>query len=161
MFSTPTKDDKMNEEVKTTHEVRVHIDRKKYKSENHTTHHKLYELGQVAADLQLFREKSGERAEDTPIRNDARPIHLDEDEHFYSTAVTFDVFVNSRKKVVTVAVLSYEDVLKLAFDPVPSGPGVSFSVSYSHGHHEGILVAGQTVNIEEGFNFNVTKTDKS
>ena len=63
-----------------------------------------------------------------------------------------------------MAVLSYEDILKLAFDPVPSGPTVAFTVTYTRGEgrrKEGQLDVGEVVAINNGMNINVSKTNRS
>jgi hypothetical protein len=146
------------------HEVPVHIDREKYQSPKTTTHSALYTLGKVQDGWQLFAEALDKHKEDKPLRKDEASIHVREDEHFYSRQVEYKIFVNSREKTVHVAVLSYEDVLKLAFDPVPEGPTVAFSVSYTRGegsHREGQLDVGEVVTINNGMNFNVSKTNKS
>lgn len=80
------------------------------------------------------------------------------------------IVVNGREKEVPVAELShngeitFEQVIALAYDPVPSGPGIVFTMSFWNGAgrpHEGRLVAGQSVKIEDGTAFNVSYTDKS
>lgn len=146
------------------HEVPIHIDREKYLSPKTTTHSALYTLGKVQEGWQLFAEASDKHKEDKPLRNDDAAIHIHDDEHFYSSQVKYEIIVNSRQKTVHVAVLSYEDIVKLAFNPVPSGPTVAFSVSYTHhegSHKDGQLDVGQVVTINNGMNFNVSKTNKS
>jgi hypothetical protein len=76
-------------EAKKEHEVRIHIDRKPYESPNPTTHSTLYALGQVQAGYELFKEVQGAH-EDEAIPNDGAPIHLKEDQHFYSAQVTLN-----------------------------------------------------------------------
>jgi hypothetical protein len=58
-------------------------------------------------------------------------------------------------------VVSFEQVVALAFDPVP--PNALFTVSYrgAAGHQEGSLQLGQTVTIKDGTIFNVTETGQS
>lgn len=70
-------------------EVRIHIDRKPYESPNPTTHAALYTLGKIQAGYELFREVQGDH-EDEAIPNDAGPIRLKQDEHFYSAQVTLN-----------------------------------------------------------------------
>ena len=74
------------------------------------------------------------------------------------------VFVNGRKKVVTSSELSFEEVVRLAFDPPPSGPYIMITVTYRNGAGrppEGTLVSGRSVKVRDGTVFNVTATDKS
>ncbi|MDQ6883735.1 MAG: multiubiquitin domain-containing protein [Candidatus Dormibacteraeota bacterium] len=74
------------------------------------------------------------------------------------------IVVNGREKTVTGKTLSFDELLRLAFDPVPTGTNWVFTVTYRKGDDEksdGTLVAGQTVKIKKGMIFNVTATDKS
>jgi hypothetical protein len=84
--------------------------------------------------------------------------HHDEPE----TRIT--VIVNGRPKHVETRTLSFDEVIRLAFDPVPSGPNILFTISYENGpreNPEGSLMEGGTVKIKSGMIFNVTATDKS
>lgn len=75
---------------------------------------------------------------------------------------SYKIFVNGVEKTVESDIVSYEEVVQLAF-PVPPGPNPIYSVSYEKAKepHEGDLVAGQTVVIKEGTEFDVTPTGKS
>jgi len=144
------------------HDVRVHINRQPYQSPNPTTGAALYALGQIGGHQELFREVGGD-LEDPLMPNDGREIRLREDEHFYSQR-DFTIFVNTRKKTVTQRVLSFSEVVHLAFNPVPSGPNLLLTVTYENGpakNREGILVEGEKVTINDGMIFNVRATDKS
>ena len=74
------------------------------------------------------------------------------------------IIVNARKKEVTGTTLSFDQIVALAFDPVPTGPNIMFTITYRRGPHanpEGSLVEGGSVQIKEEMVFNVTATDKS
>lgn len=74
------------------------------------------------------------------------------------------IYVNGTAKTVKKDKLSFEDVIKLAFDNPPTGDGVQFTVQYSRGDAnkpKGTLVEGQSVNIKEGMEFDVTTTNRS
>ena len=76
----------------------------------------------------------------------------------------FRIIVNGRERIVTSDELSFDDVLALAFNPVPSGPNWEFTVSYRGGAErpfEGRLHPGDKVKIKSGTVFNATATDKS
>lgn len=75
-----------------------------------------------------------------------------------------NIIVNGRPKVVTEKELSFTDIVKLAFDPVPTGEFIVFTITYRKGHGnkpEGTLLEGQSIKVKEGMIFNVTATDKS
>jgi len=77
---------------------------------------------------------------------------------------TITVVVNARKKVVTTTKLSFDEVVKLAFDNPPSGENIILTVTYKRGpkeNPEGSMVPGQSVAIQEGMVFYATLTDKS
>jgi Multiubiquitin len=145
------------------HEVRIHVDQEPYKSPNPTTGEALYKLGDVKNHHELYREVGGDH-EDKPIPNDGEKIHLKEDEHFHTGPKDFTIIVNTRKKTVTQKKLTFNEVVALAFHPVPTGPNIMFTVTYRHGPHanpEGSMMEGTTVKIKDGMIFDVTQTDKS
>jgi hypothetical protein len=153
-------------EVARKHEVRIHINQQRYESPNPTTGEALYKLANVGPGLDLYREVTGDR-EDRVIPNGPEIVRLEEDEHFHSgppQVKHFDIFVNGRKKVVTTQELTFDQVVALAFEPVPTGPYIMFTITYRHGPHanpEGNLLEGGTVKVKDGMIFNVTPTNKS
>jgi hypothetical protein len=77
---------------------------------------------------------------------------------------TVPIIVNGRERQVEKGELSFEEVIELAFDPVPSGPNIEFTVTFRRGPKErpqGTLTAGHTVKTKQGMIFNATATDKS
>ena len=83
---------------------------------------------------------------------------------------TVTIVVNGREKVIPSSELSsdgelsFEQVVRLAFDPPPSGPDIVFTVSYRNGTGrppDGRLVAGKSVKVGDGTIFNVSFTDRS
>jgi len=75
----------------------------------------------------------------------------------------FEIVVNGRPKTVSTDDLTFDQVVKLAFDPVPSGPDVLITVTYRHaaGDKHGTLAEGESVEIKDGTVFHVTATNKS
>lgn len=73
------------------------------------------------------------------------------------------IIVNTREKVVEKGELSFEEVVALAYDPVPTGPNVLLTVTYhrGHGNKSGDLLPGGTVKVKDGMVFDVTATDLS
>jgi len=166
MQKMETKAFQQEPEVEGGRHVRIHIDEQRYESRNPTTGEGLYRLGNVAPGMDLYREVTGGR-EDEVIPNGLETVHLEKDDHFHSgppQVKHFDIFVNGRKKVVTTRELSFNQVVALAFEPVPTGPNIMFTITYRHGPHanpEGNLLEGGTVKVREGMVFNVTATNKS
>lgn len=78
--------------------------------------------------------------------------------------LTFEIRVNSRPHAVPHRLVSFEEVVELAF-PGPHPPTMQFSMTYRHAAsfpHAGELGPGGTVDVKrEGTTFNVTPTDKS
>jgi hypothetical protein len=75
-----------------------------------------------------------------------------------------EIVVNGRPKTVAGDVITFEQVVALGLDPVPEGPNVVITVTYSHARgpkQEGTLSAGHSVEIKNGTRFNVKATDKS
>jgi hypothetical protein len=76
----------------------------------------------------------------------------------------FVIVVNGRKKDVKKELLTFDEVVSLAFDDPQRGPNVIFTVTFRNAKEpkgEGSLLEGQVVEIKEGTVFNVTRTDKS
>ena len=74
------------------------------------------------------------------------------------------IVVNGRAREVKPGRIGFEQLLDLAFPTAPTGPDVSFTVSYRKGpknRPEGSLLPGQSVHVIEGMTFNVSATDKS
>jgi hypothetical protein len=76
----------------------------------------------------------------------------------------FEIIVNTRRKEVTDDEQSFNQIIALAFNPVPTGPNIVFTVSYRKGpkaNPEGTMTPGQTVEVKDGMVFDATATDKS
>lgn len=86
-----------------------------------------------------------------------------------STATTtgrkVTIVVNTRPHEVDKDEITFEEVVRLAYNEVPSGDtNISYTVSYRRGHGNkpsGALGEGESVKVKEGMVFNVTRTDKS
>ena len=83
---------------------------------------------------------------------------------------TVTIVVNGREKIIPSDELSpdgelnFEQVVNLAFDPLPTGPDIVFTVSFRNGGGrppDGRLVPGRSAKVQDGTVFNVSFTDKS
>jgi hypothetical protein len=110
-----------------------------------------------------LREIQHEVYEDTArLDADKRREHEIEDQIVHEAL--HNIIVNGREKHVMGSMLSFDQVVRLAFDPAPSGPNVVFTVTFRRGpapKPEGTLAPGEVVTIKDGEIFNVTCTDKS
>lgn len=142
--------------------MRIHINREPVESPSPTTGKELYKLGSIEENSLLFREVQGD-AKDVEVSKSDQILELIEDEHFYS-AHEVTVIVNAKPKLVTPRRLTFAQVVELAFQQLPSGPNVLFTITYRNGptkNPSGSLLEGQAVKIQDQMIFNVTSTDKS
>lgn len=60
--------------------------------------------------------------------------------------------------------ITYTEVVTLAYPDYPQHPEITYSVTYTHGHGdkpEGILAPGGSVKVKEGMSFRVNRTGQS
>lgn len=154
----------MSEHAASSHQVRIHIDHKPYKSLNPTTGEALYKLADIPRHRDLFRDGDGEN-EDELIPRDETSVHLTPDEHFYSQRdKEVTIIVNAEPKTWDKRRISYEQVTLLAFPDPPPGIIITYTVEYERGPRrrpEGSLTVGESVKVREGMIFSVTETGRS
>jgi Multiubiquitin len=88
--------------------------------------------------------------------------HEHHEEHRHP--VKFDIFVNTREKIVHEKEISYVQVVELAYPNVPEDPKLLYTITYSKGPAEnpsGTLVKGKKVKVKNEMEFNVTPTVNS
>lgn len=119
---------------------------------------------QISDDLELVLDKAQDEAipDDGSVSLATRGV-----EHVITRKrppKPITIRVNTRPKVVHGTRISWDELLRLAYDPVPSGPLIEFTVQFRKGPEprvEGSMQAGTVVNIKDGMIFNVSFTDKS
>ena len=78
---------------------------------------------------------------------------------------TITIIVNGREKEVPKKEkLTFDELVALAFDPVPTGEFICFTITYRKGEGnkpEGTLAENESVKPKDGMISNVTATDKS
>lgn len=85
-------------------------------------------------------------------------------ERFVTRTIRIAIKVNSREREVDHRVLTYWEVVKLAYPEAVPSDQIIYSIDYASGPRQnlnGSLVEGQFVTIKEGMKFYVTPTDKS
>ncbi len=94
--------------------------------------------------------------------NQANQQHIASVAHRPDKQVT--IYLNGTPKTVKKERLTFEEIVALAFDNPPTGEGVQFTVQYSRvqsSNSKGNLVEGQSVQVKEGMEFDVTPTNRS
>lgn len=86
-------------------------------------------------------------------------------EHIKTTKAFVTIIVEAEPhKWPKGEMISYAQVVTLAFPDYPQHPERTYSVTYRKGeghHHEGILAPGDSVKVKDGMEFNVTDTGQS
>jgi hypothetical protein len=120
-------------------------------------------VGQDGKDVDLLLER--ENVPDQIIKDcDEVKLCREGVEHFKIIPVNISIIVNGRPKKVNKKCLSFDEIVSLAFDPVPVGPNISFTITYRRGpvsNPEGTMQPGTTIMIKNGMIFDVSATNKS
>jgi hypothetical protein len=85
-------------------------------------------------------------------------------ERFTVVVKPCEVIVNTRRRMVTERVLTFEQVVRLAFDTSADNEAVAYTVVYRNGDPSkpnGSMVKGDSVNVRCGMIFDVDRTDRS
>ena len=86
-------------------------------------------------------------------------------EHFFSKMkFPVTIIVNGRERQWNQEKISYEQVVKLAFDNYVDNPKTAYTVTYDKGpkqNHEGTMIKGEVVYVKNKMRFNVTATNQS
>jgi Multiubiquitin len=85
-------------------------------------------------------------------------------ERFYTALRTYTIIVNTQPTTVNKAVLSFIEVVRLAFPQATPSATMVYTVTYKKAAgpmHQGSLTEGEHVTIKNGTIINVTETDKS
>lgn len=159
--------EKNKNEENEKHILHLIINGKEYNwHQEYITGAQIRKLGNIPAEDEIFLSIK-KPWEDEPIPDDkqvnlARP----EIEHFYSKDRDFKItiIVNGRPKPWTEKIITFEQVVALAFGAYDPDPNKVYTVVYDkgpHENHEGSMVRGSKVYVKDKMIFNVTATDKS
>jgi len=122
---------------------------------------RLLEKDKENADLILERENIPDQ-----IIEDDENVQLSEQgvEHFKIVPLKISIIVNGRPREVNKKHLSFDEIVHLAFDSVPVGQNISYTITYRRGpsaNPEGEMQIDAIIIIKNGMIFNVTATNKS
>lgn len=76
----------------------------------------------------------------------------------------FEIVINGEQHVVSEHRLTFEDIVRLAFEDAIFNDDVVYTVTYKRGpqqNREGSLIGGESVFLNNGMIFNAKRTDKS
>lgn len=149
-------------------DVRIHIDQKPLHSADPTTGVDLYELGHVPEGRVLYKEREGNR-EDKLVRIDDPKINLTQDEHFHTgdpPEKHYIIIVNTDPFVVDHDVITFDELVNIAFPVLPTGLDPEFTVSFEHAksvpHHGDLPQQHGSVTVKKhGTIFDVDHTNRS
>jgi hypothetical protein len=85
-------------------------------------------------------------------------------DHCQKEKKDFNIIINGRVQEVVDKVLSFLELVKLAFGSIPTDPNTCYTITYKRGQGnkpEGHLVEGEEVKLKRRMIFNVTQTNKS
>ena len=73
------------------------------------------------------------------------------------------IIVNTQEHQVEKEKISFDELVHLAFNPLPTGNDIQFQIAYhkGQGNKEGKLLPGQSVEVKNGMIFDVTTSYKS
>lgn len=74
------------------------------------------------------------------------------------------IIVNTREKEVEGKEVTFDQIVRLAFENPPAGAHIEITIAYRRGHGDkpdGTMQPGEPLKVKEGMIFDVTATDKS
>lgn len=120
-------------------------------------------LARVPENHELLLQREGKPDKVFDANDDVR-LDGEKQERFSTRPRTHTIIVNARPKTVDKAVLTFDEIVRLAFPNPPSGPDIQFTVQYSRGpagQSSGALVEGDSVRVKDRMEFDVTQTNRS
>lgn len=124
------------------------------------------QLGNIHVDFEIFLKMHGHQDDRLIGDKDSVDLILPGIEKFYSKEPVhnFRIIVNGREKSWGNKTISYDEVVKLAFDNYVESPDIVYTVDYVDGPHQnptGSMVKGSSVYVKNKMIFNVTATNRS
>jgi hypothetical protein len=154
--------------VQNNKEFHLMVDGKNYKWHQQTIKGvEIRQIGQISDDYQIFlklQNHEDQLINDEDIVDLARPGI----EHFYSKKHEnqhgYTIIVNGREKHWQEKTITYEQVVKLAFEKYVENGDIVYTVDFTDGPHQnpsGSMVKGDFKYITNKMIFNVTATNRS
>ncbi len=126
----------------------------------------LRELGGISPEEVLFLDIKEGWQDDEILDDEIVDLARPGKERFFSKqrVVEYTLIVNLVEKKWHKDLISFEELVELAFGTYDPNPNKGYTVTYSRGRDpkpEGTLVKGSSVNVKNKMVFDVTATDKS
>jgi len=153
------------ESFKVRHPLTITINNISYKwHRQRITGNEIRKLGNIDYDEEIYlviqKPFQDEKIEDSLTIDLAKPGI----EHFISKyPLTFEIIVNGMAKIWNNNLISFDEVIKLAFGNINYN-NRAYTVTYANGpkkNSKGSMVLGDNVHIKSKMNFNATATNKS
>ncbi|MBL7894531.1 MAG: multiubiquitin domain-containing protein [Bacteroidia bacterium] len=160
-----TQKDKGHENGKKLHLI---IDGKHYDwSEQYITGAQVKELGKIPKENEVYLSIKKPWEDELILDETKTDLARPGIEHFYSVKpieLPVVIIVNGRERSWDKRTITFEEVVKLAFDNYMDNGTTLYTVTYKKGpeqNPEGTMVKGDKVFVKNKMIFNVTSTDKS
>ncbi len=132
--------------------------------EQYISSEQLRVLGKIPQEDDLF-QKVPEPWEDELIVGDRKiDLALPGKENFISKPFDVSILVNTRRKPWVKRIITFEEVVILAFGSYDPNPQKVYTINYSGGVEpkpEGSMVKGSVVQVKDKMNFDVSATNQS
>lgn len=124
------------------------------------------QLGNIHEDYEILLKIQGHQDDRLIGNDDSVDLSLPGIEKFYSKEPVnnFRIIVNGREKSWGNKTITYDEVVKLAFENYVESPDIVYTVDYVGGPHQnpaGSMVKGSSVYVKNKMIFNVTATNRS
>lgn len=123
--------------------------------------------GEIIGTSETYRSKQGLEKGIASVKANAPEAILvdltESDAECPKDEKSFNIVVNGRQKTVCERILSFIDIVKLAFGNFIPNEQTVYTMTFKKAadKEEGVLVLGDEIRIKSGVIFNVTATDKS
>lgn len=158
-------DHQKKDQAKTTWDLIINNEKYDWHKEN-ITGAEIRQLGNIPVEDEIFLALKTPW-EDEPIFDDMQ-VNLERPgiEHFYTKSKDFEIelIVNARQKTWNEKIITFEQIVALAFGNYDPNPDKVYTITYDKGPHEnpeGSLVRGEKIFVKNKMIFNVAATDKS
>lgn len=124
----------------------------------------LRQLGSIPSNEALYLDLQGKWQDDFITNDEIVDLARDGVEKFISKVVSFTLIVNAEEKTWNSPLITFEEIVRLAYDNFNPNPVVAYTVTYTNGvapHSSGNMAKGSSVSVKDKMKFNVDSTSQS